>query len=240
VRATHAAPTAQAAQAGASTSAAATAAAAQQAPPPSGWPPLHPAHPFLPCPTVQPPPIGHPNPPELGSPAPPAPGPTTVAPGAPVRPLPALSAGPGISQTVPFAAREQWATKLVRLVDALLAACAQAGARNAKSASAQTGARNAETALDNLLALPARALAGRTRADACRTQARLERLHDTDTPEALPAAPTSSLSRNRPEHHRTASRIHRCLVMGSISRGGGGGLPDAAKHSPTWPPPRMW
>jgi hypothetical protein len=101
-----------------------------------------------------------------------------------VRPLPALrdlcvtSAGPGISQTVPFAAREQRDTELVRLVGALLAAYAQAGARNAESASAQTGARNVETALDNLLALPTRVLAGRTRADARRTRAWLERLHD--------------------------------------------------------------
>jgi hypothetical protein len=135
---------------------------------------------------------------------------TTAAPRAPAR--------PGISQSIPFAAREQWAAELVRLMDALLVASAQAGARNAESASAQTGARNVETALDNLLALPAHVLAGRARADARRTRARLERLHDTDNPEAEPATPTPPLTRNRPEHHRTASRIHRCLVMGSISR----------------------
>jgi hypothetical protein len=73
----------------------------------------------------------------------------------------------------------------------------------------------------------ARPRLGRTRADARRTRARLERLHDistiyicvyTDNPEAEPAAPTPSLTRYRPEQHRTASCNHRCLVMGSISR----------------------
>jgi hypothetical protein len=106
---------------------------------------------------------------------------------------------------VPFAVREQWAAEVVRLLDALLAASAQAA--------------HSEGALDNLLALPRRFLDGRANGSARRTRGRLQRLQDADSLEdelAEPAPPPTAP--NRLEHHRTAARIHRCLAMGSISR----------------------